>query len=127
MSRIELIKKEIEQLHKLSSEEYLREWFYQGHVAIVAKYAGEIAVKSGAKKELSILAALFHDIARCWGIDNEPELMNQSLAKAEEIMKKYAYNDPEIKIAKEAILYHSCKDLRRIQGMGAEKDREGLQ
>ena len=37
-------------------------------------------------------------------------IIDQSLAKAEEMMKKYAYNDAEIKIVKEAILCHSCKD-----------------
>ncbi len=107
--QIELIKKEIRTLYKKSKDESMRVWFFKGHVMLVARYAEEIAEKVGADKEIVILAALFHDIARAWGVNKNPALMEESLKKAEEMMKKYSYLNSQIQKVKEAILYHSCR------------------
>lgn len=109
-NRLEAIREEIKALHDSSSDECMRTWFFDGHVALVAGNAQEIAEKVGANAEISILAALFHDIARTWGVNDEPALMDESLAKAEELMKKYSYSDDEIEQMKQAILPHSCRE-----------------
>lgn len=109
-NRLDSIKEEIKNLHDQSNNECLRTWFFAGHVLLTAQNAQEIAVKVGANAEISVLAALFHDIARTWDVNDEPALMDQSLLKAEEIMKKYNYTDHEIKQVKLAITTHSCRE-----------------
>ena len=108
--KITSIQNEIKTLHDQSPDKCMRTWFYEGHVALVAKNAGEIAPKVGADAEISILAALFHDIARVWDVNDEPALMNESLAKAEEIMKKHNYSPQQITQVQEAIRNHSCRE-----------------
>lgn len=108
-NRLEVIKEEIKNLHDKSADECMRNWFYEGHVALVARNAQEIAEKVGANAEISVLASLFHDVARTWGVNDEPALMNESLAKAKGLMKKYGYSDDEIEQVKQAILPHSCR------------------
>lgn len=108
--RLESIKEEVKALHDQSSDECMRTWFYNGHVALAAKNAEEIAEKVGANVEISVLAALFHDVARTWEVNDEPALMHQSLQKAEEVMKKNGYSDDEVEQVKQAILPHSCRE-----------------
>ena len=110
MNNLEAIRKEIKRLHDASKEEYIREWFFEGHVCIVASYAREIAEQEGADAEACELAALFHDVARCWGVEKDPELMEESLKRAEGIMKKHGYAKKKIQMVREAILNHSCND-----------------
>lgn len=109
-NRLESIKEEIKNLHDQSNNECLRTWFFEGHVLLTAKNAQEIADKVGANAEISVLAALFHDIARTWDINDEPALMDQSLIKAEEIMKKYNYTNHEVEQVKQAVETHSCRE-----------------
>lgn len=96
-------------LHKESSEEYLREWFFEGHVSIVARYAEEVAKKVGADIDVCIIAALCHDVARTWNIEKDPELMEESLKFTEKIMNESGLGD-KFNMVKEAILHHSCRD-----------------
>ena len=109
-NRLESIKEEVKALHSSSPDECMRTWFYEGHVALVARNAQEIAKKVGADIEISVLASLFHDIARTWDVNDEPALMNESLSKAEELMKKHGYSDDEVEQVKQAILAHSCRE-----------------
>ena len=111
MDRIDEIKKELKGLHDKSADNSMRLWFFEGHVLVVADYAKEIAEKMGADTEVCILSALLHDVARTWGLWNNPELMNESLDKAEEFMKKYDYTKEQITQVKSAITCHSCKAL----------------
>lgn len=109
--RLESIKEEVKALHDSSSDECMRTWFYEGPVALVARNAQEIAEKVGTNMEISVLASLFHDIARTWDVNDEPALMNESLGKAEELMKKHGYSDDEVEQVKQAILPHSCREI----------------
>ena len=108
--KIKSIKGEVKTLYDQSEDECMCTWFFKGHVMLVASYAKEIAEKVGASVEIAVLASLFHDIARTWGVDNDPELMNESLIKTEELMKKYGYSDNEVEQVKQAILPHSCRE-----------------
>ncbi|MEK6887322.1 MAG: HD domain-containing protein [Candidatus Aenigmatarchaeota archaeon] len=109
MKNVESIKNEIKVLYANSSNECMRTWFYEGHVIVVAKYAEEISKKVGANTEIAILGALFHDIARAWGVEKDPNLMQESIRKTEEIMKKNDYTNEDIKKVKETLINHSCR------------------
>ena len=109
-SRLESIRAEVKRLHDISKNDCIRLWFYEGHVALVARYAEEISIKVGANPEYSVLAALLHDLARTWGIKDDPELMDESLRKVEELMAQYGYEQDEIEQVQQAIIPHSCKE-----------------
>ncbi len=109
MNRLEKIQLEVKKLHE-ESNEGVAKWLYKSHVLIVANYAKQIAEKNKANSELCILGALFHDIARCWGVFDEPQLMNESLVKAKELMQENNYSEKEIQTVKEIILTHSCNE-----------------
>lgn len=110
MNRLEKIREEIKNLHIKSPDDCMRTWFYEGHVAVVAKYADEVAKHIKANREIAVLAALFHDIARTWSVTKEPALMKESLEKAEVMMRAQMYSTIEIDQVKKAILNHSCRD-----------------
>lgn len=105
MEKLEKIKKEIKSLYSKGPIP----WFFDFHVAVVASYAGEIAKREKANVELSVLAGFFHDIAYAWGATKEHALMNESLEKTEEMMKKAGYSSKEILAVKHAIIPHSCR------------------
>ncbi|MBI2578764.1 MAG: HD domain-containing protein [Candidatus Aenigmarchaeota archaeon] len=70
----------------------------------------KIADEVGANAETVILSALFHDIARVWGVQRDPDLMDKSLETTEEIMARHGYSTAEIQAVKDAIIPHSCRD-----------------
>ncbi len=107
--RIDQIRKEIIILHKESKDTCMREWFYEHHVAVVTDYSEKIARRENADVEISILSALFHDIARTWGTIEDPLLMAESLEKTQQIMKKYGYSEKKIVAVHDAIIDHSCR------------------
>ncbi len=108
--KVESIKQEVEKLYAQSKDESMRAWFFKGHVMLVANYGKEVAEDVGADVEIVVLAALFHDIARVWEIDDDPELMNESLKTTREVMIRYGYSDSKIKEVEQAILHHSCRE-----------------
>lgn len=108
--RLKSIEEEIKTLHDNSLDECMRKWWFKGHVLTVMEYVKVISQEKGGNTENLILAALFHDIARAWGVINEPQLMNESLSKSEEIMKKYNYSNEDIQSVKNIIKTHSCRD-----------------
>jgi putative nucleotidyltransferase with HDIG domain len=112
--RVDLIKAEIRALHEASESECMRTWFYDRHVTIVADYAEELAAKFEADVETVVLAALFHDIARTWGVNGEPALMDESLAKAREIMVRHGYSEAEIIRVLDTIASHSCREIMPV-------------
>ena len=109
MNRLENVRADVKKLYKASSNECMRTWFFENHVQLVAEYGKEISIRIDTDSEIVILSALLHDIARTWDIKKDPNLMNESLNKAEELMKKYCYSDTKIKQVKDAILHHSCR------------------
>ncbi len=109
MNKLEKVRQDVKKLYKSSSDECMRTWFFENHVEVVEKYAEEIAAKSGANKEIAVLAALFHDVARVRNIDKEPELMDESLNMSRDMMKQHGYSEQEIEQVKSAILPHSCR------------------
>ncbi len=108
-TRVSAIIEEIRALHDQSTEPDIKQWYFEGHVSVVAHYAQEIAEEIGANAEIAVLAAYFHDIARAWSVDADPALMNESLQKASELMTKQGYTQQEIDAVHIAILHHGCK------------------
>jgi len=107
--RIKQIRDEVISIYASCEDSCLREWFFEGHVAVVERYCREISQKIGADTELVILSALFHDIARAWKVREDPQLMKETLSKTEEIMKKHGYEMQEIEVVKSIIIPHSCR------------------
>lgn len=109
-NRLEFIQKEVAALHIQSTNECMREWFFEGHVKLVVDYVHKMASDYGANEELTVLGALFHDVARTWGVQDDPDLMEQSLEKAKELMRAHEYSEGEVQQVQEMILTHSCKE-----------------
>ncbi len=101
---------EVEKLYSSCSDECLSKWFFKGHVKVVVDYSRKIASENKLDVEICVLASLFHDISRVSGIDDDPELMDESLKMTEQIMKRYSYDKNKIKSVKDAIINHSCRD-----------------
>lgn len=108
--RLEKVREEVRKLHAQSEDECMRTWFYGNHVAVVAKYAGEVAKHAKADVEIAVLAALLHDIARTKKIFDEPALTEESFRMAGEILERNGYAHDEIELVKKAIANHGCHD-----------------
>lgn len=100
---------EVRHAHDESDNDFMRKFMYYNHVILVQSHSALIAQKVGANPELTQLAALFHDIARCYGKKEDPELMDDSIKIAVARMKHHGYSKEEIENVKEAILNHSCR------------------
>lgn len=109
MNRLLEIQKEIKKLYHENPDDKVN-WLYESHVKVVAEFSKKVAKSTKADAEICILAALFHDIARTKGMWDDPDLMDRSLAMAENIMNKHGYKKERINAVKEAILFHSCKE-----------------
>lgn len=91
-------------------EKYSQRKDYQGmitynvHVNYVVKYAIELAKKLNADEEIVEIAALFHDIGRIDGTDENHHEVGAEYA--EEFLKSNGYDNRKIGIVKNCILAH---------------------
>ncbi len=108
--RLSRVEKEVKSLHARSEDECMHTWFYDNHVAVVAKYAGEIANNARADAEIAVLAALLHDIARVKKVFDEPAVTEESFRMADDILQRNGYSKKEIELVKKAIVNHGCHD-----------------
>ena len=99
----------VKNLHDQSSVPCMREWFYSGHVEVVVDYVEEISLKVGADVEIASLAAIFHDVARVNGVNDDPQLMEDSLDIMRGFLMKYNYPDDSTSHVEEIIRAHSCR------------------
>ncbi len=118
MDKLKSIENQVRNIYKKSDNEFMKTWFFENHVKVVSNYSEKISSTVNSDKEICVLAALFHDVARAWGVWNDPQLMDESLRKAEELMSKEGYSQDEISKVKGAILYHSCEQTlpKTIEG-----------
>ncbi len=112
MGSIEVVGAETKRLYAASSDDFLRGWFYQNHVLVVATYASQVAESAGAQKDVCVAAALLHDVARAWGVMDEPALMDESLKKARAVLAAAGCTKPDTEAVIQAIVHHSCRDGR---------------
>ena len=110
MAKPKTLENQVREFYKKSENEFMKTWFFENHVNVVANYADQIAKEEKADSEICILSALFHDVARPLGIWDDPQLMDESLKIAEELMKKEGYSKENIQRVKDAIIPHSCND-----------------
>ncbi|MBI4163627.1 MAG: HD domain-containing protein [Candidatus Aenigmarchaeota archaeon] len=110
MDKLKSIENQVRNLYNNSDNEFMKTWFFQNHVKVVSNYSEQISSVNNSNKEVCVLASLFHDIARAWGVWSDPQLMDESLKKAEELMSKENYTQDMISKVKDAIFYHSCED-----------------
>jgi putative nucleotidyltransferase with HDIG domain len=87
------------------------DWLFENHIFVVAKKAGELADRFGAKKELCEAAALLHDIADTVmrREDERHDVESESIARM--LLEKTGFSAQEITIiVDDAIHFHSCKN-----------------
>lgn len=104
---------EIEALHKASGNPCLREWFFEGHVCVVADYAERIATREGVEMRIPVLASLLHDVARTTGFEDEPELTEESERMARAMMARHGVGDAEADHVCAIMAIHSCRGENR--------------
>ncbi len=110
MSKLSETEDQVKEIYRKSEDNFMRTWFFENHVKVVVDYADKIAKEAKADSEICVLSALFHDIARPLGFFDEPQLMEESLMVAEEMMEKQGYTKDKVQKVMEAIIPHSCND-----------------
>lgn len=113
MSRLEKLKKKIDELYQSKNvdRDEWADWMREHHVFIVADYAGALADRFHANKELAQAAGMLHDIADAVMGRFVPGHKEQSLAMAKKFLLECMYSDEEISIiVDDAMQLHSCRD-----------------
>lgn len=111
MTRLEQLKKKVDELYLARSEGRAdwADWVYKHHVFVVAGYAGELADRFGADKELAMAAGMLHDIADAVMKRENPEHEEKSMEIAAGLLRDAGFSDEEIKIVvDDAIRLHGC-------------------
>lgn len=114
MSRIESLENEVRLLYQSADPDQAADWvdwLFDGHVAVVADYASELAKRFGVSEDTARAAALLHDIADAV-MKRENERHEQaSLDIARDLLQKHGYTPDEIHtIVDDAVALHSCHD-----------------
>ena len=110
---IEYLKTEVKNRAKNENNKFGIGVFY--HIEAVAKNAEILADKYNADKEVCIIAAWLHDIASITDYNLYEEHHIHGARMAEEILKKFKYDEEKIKIVKNCILNHRGSiDNRRL-------------
>lgn len=110
MTRLEQLKKKVNGLYLAKNESRAdwADWVYDHHVFVVADYAGELADRFGANKELAMAAGMLHDIADAVMKWENPEHEERSMEIAAGLLRDVGFSDEEIKIVVDAIRLHGC-------------------
>jgi hypothetical protein len=95
--------------HDTSKDACMREWFYKGHVKVVADYAALIAEREGMSVRVPVLASLLHDVARTACVEGEPELTAESERMAREAMAEAGVADEDVEHVCQIMAIHSCR------------------
>lgn len=113
MPRLEQLKAKIDQLYQAKSDGRANwsDWLYANHIFIVAEYAGDLADRFGANKELAVAAALLHDVADAVMSRFDPRHEEETVKIAKLFLRDSGFSDEESKvIVDDAIKFHSCRD-----------------
>lgn len=111
MARIDELWQHVEKLYtdKLEGRDDWADWLWPNHVVVVANKARELAEQKGADVDLSVAAALLHDIADYKMGRHQDGHEEESLKVAREVMQEHGYSPEEIAlVVDDAIRYHSC-------------------
>lgn len=85
-------------------------WMWNNHVQWVADKTKQLATKYNADEEMSVSAALLHDLADARHERGNPEFDEWSETKAYEVLKETDYTEEEAREIMEIIVRpHSCR------------------
>ena len=111
MTRAEQVKNKVDELYKVKNPGRAdwADWLYGNHVFVVADYAGQLADRFHANKELSMAIGMLHDIADAIMKREDAGHEEKSLSMARYILKESGFIEEEIRVGvDDAIRLHSC-------------------
>lgn len=120
MSRIEKLRKKVEELYRVKNAARVEwaDWMWEGHVMIVADYTEKLSERYGANPDLAVAGALLHDIADTVMGRDDPRHEAESEWIAQELLKEYGFTEEEIGIVvDDAIRFHGCHDDEKPQSL----------
>lgn len=101
---IQFLEKEVESKCKKDTNFFGEGAYY--HIKAVVKNASILAEKYAADKEIVIIAAWLHDIASITDYELYKEHHIHGARIAEEILKKFNYDEKKIALIQKCILHH---------------------
>jgi HD superfamily phosphodiesterase len=117
MSRIESLKKRIDALYLDKNTSRAKDWadyLHASHVYKVADKARELAERFNANADLSVAAAMLHDVADAVMPREDPRHEQESMKIARSLLRACEFRDDEIAIiVDDAIKHHSCRGADR--------------
>ncbi len=112
MTRIDTLKARIDTLYLDKNTSRAKDWadyLYTSHIFKVADKSRELAERFGARVELSVAAAMLHDIADAIMSREDQRHEKESMLIARSFLRVSGFTDDEIQVVVEdAIKYHSC-------------------
>lgn len=115
MNRLEKLKKEVADLYngKNENRDGWADWMYENHVLLVADSAEKLAGRYGADRDLSVAAALLHDIADAVMKRADSRHEEESNKIAEKLLKEAGFGGKEIEVViDDALKFHGCCDRK---------------
>lgn len=113
MSRIEILEKEVRSLYEAKKEGRAdwADWLYASHVFIVAEYAGELADRFGAKREIAVAASMLHDVGDAVISRFDPRHEEESVRIARDLLQRASFSEEEISlIVDDCLRLNGCYD-----------------
>ncbi len=110
-SRLENLRQAVSGLYLARREKRAAwaDWLHDHHVFVVADFAGMIAERIGANKELAMAAGMLHDIADAVMSRFDSKHKEESDRIARELLLQTGYGPDEIAvIVDDAIQFHAC-------------------
>ncbi len=111
MTRVEALRKSIDVLYQSKNPDRAdwADWLYQNHIYVVSDFAGELAERYGADKDLAIAAGMLHDVADAVMAREAPDHEVRSWEMARLLLADAGFSDEEIQvIVDDAIRFHGC-------------------
>lgn len=119
-SSLDILKGDVAKIYesKMPGRADWADWLYKNHVLIVADYSYKLANKYGADPELSVAAALLHDIADATMKRTDAHHEQASIEMGKDMMVRAGYTENEIKtVIDDAVRYHSCHDGEKPESL----------
>lgn len=113
MDRLQTLRTKVIDLYEKKNPERAdwADWLYENHVFDVADTAHALALRFGAKEELSAAGGMLHDIADAVMSRFDPAHEEKSAEVATDLLRSSGFSEEEIEIVvNDAMKYHSCRD-----------------
>ena len=113
MDRIDTLRKKVSGLYlaKNPARDEWADWLFENHIFVTADYAGALAKRFGARKELARAAGMLHDIADTVASRFDAAHDEKSADIARTLLVESGFSGEEISvIVDDAIRFHSCRN-----------------